>query len=341
MWRLGDPWLLALLILPLIVLGWSPRRGGAAFGGFLLASRLRPSRGPLLWRVLMASGLALLVGALARPQFGTTIIERTQEGRDLLLVIDLSGSMRIDDLADKDGGRIDRLSAVMTAAKEFIAGRPDDRIGLVFFAARALTSCPPTYDHQTALDFLTRTEEQQRALWAREREGLLGGSTNLGLGLGTALKVMRDPAAKGRAAILITDGVDSRGEPGWVDPLQAGRHAASIGVRVHGIGVGNPNGTRTARDIFGRVQLVPIQGELLPDLGRLRSITSLAGGEAFSANDAAGLKEVFTKIDALEPTPRTTNERDDVSDRFHLLLWLGLGLIALALTLEPRLRGRA
>lgn len=339
-WRLADPWLLLLLALAPLALWWRPARGGAAFGAFgIAAAALRPSRGPLAFRILLAAGLACLAVAAARPQYGQTITERTQSGRDLMLVIDLSGSMQVDDMADR-GRRQDRLGAVVAAAKDFIARREDDRIGLAFFAQNALTSCPLTYDHRTLVEFLDRTEEQQRRLWARD-SALLGDGTNLGLGLGVALKALSDPKAKGRAVILVTDGADSRDMKGWIDPLQAARHAASLGAKVHGIGVGNAEGTMTVKDMFGRTGTRPIPANLLPDHARLRAICERAGGVSFAASDAAGLAEVFRRLDALEPTTRTTRTHDDFADRWLWPLAAGLALIALALALEPRLRGVA
>lgn len=340
--RFAEPWMLCGLVLPLIVLWWRPARGGADFGAFpLAAAALRPSRGPGIHAALLATALACLVVAAARPQYGKTVVERAQAGRDLMLVIDLSGSMQIDDLDDGTGGRADRLAAVTAAAKRFVAGRPDDRIGLVFFGDRALTSCPLTYDHGTVAQFIDRTEAQQRALWARDHDGMLGGNTNLGLGLGTALKALRDPAAKGRAVILVTDGVDTRRLRNWVDPLLAARQADRLGVRVHGIGVGDPQGTMTRRDAWGRVRSMRVSGDMLPDMGRLEAIARLADGRAFPATDAAGLADVFARIDALEPTPRTMRSRDDFADRWFWPLAAGLLLAALALVLEPRLRGTA
>lgn len=340
--RLADPWLLLALVLPLLVLWRRPARGGAAFAPYAFASAvLRPSRGPLAQRLLLAAALVCWVVAVARPQYGTSVVERAQAGRDLMLVLDLSGSMRIDDIDDGRGGRGDRLAAVVAAAKRFVEGRPDDRVGLVFFSETALTSCPLTYDHETVRQFLDRTERQQRALWARERSGLLGDGTNLGLGLGTALKGLRDPAAKGRAAILVTDGVDSRGMRGWVDPLLAARQADRLGVRVHAIGVGDPQGTMTVTDVFGRTRPMRVSGEALPDMGRLGAIAHLAGGEALAATDRAGLQRVFARIDALEPAQRLVRQRDDYSDRWFWWVAAGLVLAALALVAEPRLRGAA
>jgi Ca-activated chloride channel homolog len=340
--RFAEPWMLCGLVLPLLLLWWRPSRGAADFGAFPLAAAvLRPSRGPVLHAMLLAAALACLVVAAARPQYGKTVVERAQAGRDLMLVIDLSGSMKIDDLDDGKGGRADRLAAVTGAAKRFIAGRPDDRIGLVFFGDRALTSCPLTYDHDTVIQFIDRSEQQQRTLWGRDHEGLLGGNTNLGLGLGTALKALRDPAAKGRAVILITDGVDTRRLQNWVDPLLAARQADRLGVTVYGVGVGNAQGTMTQKDDYGRVHTMRVRSDMLPDMGRLESISRLASGKAFPAGDAAALKDVFTRIDTLEPTPRTVRTRDDFADRWLWPLLAGLLLAGFALTLEPRLRGVA
>lgn len=340
--RLAAPWFLLLLLLAPLAWWWRARRGGAAFPGFAVAAgALRPSRGPAAFRLLAGAGLALLALAAARPQYGHTIVERAQEGRDLMLVIDLSGSMRIDDLAAADGARADRLAAVFQAARGFIAKRPNDRLGLVFFSENALTSCPLTYDHDTLAQFLERTQQQQRALWGSSGRGLLGDATNLGLGLGTALKGLRRPDAKGRALILITDGVDTRGLPNWIDPLDAARRAQGEGVKVYGIGVGNPEGTMTQRDPWGRVMQLRLSGDALPDMGRLESIARAGGGLAFAANDQAGLTRVFSKIDELEPTPRRITTRDDFSDRFWLPLAVGVALLVLVLALEPRLRGIA
>jgi hypothetical protein len=135
------------------------------------------------------------VVAAARPQYGRSVVEREQAGRDLMLVIDLSGSMQIDDLDDGKGGRQDRLATVVKAAKQFVAGRPDDRAGLVFFGDSALSSCPLTYDHDTVDQFLDRTERQQRALWARGEEGLLGGNTNMSAAAPSSSSPMASTAA--------------------------------------------------------------------------------------------------------------------------------------------------
>lgn len=344
--RFGEPWLLLLLALAPLVLAWRPRRGGAAFPAFPLVGALPRSRGPIAWRALMAAGLALLAVAAARPQYGRSVVEREHAGRDLVLVIDTSLSMAVDDLTDAEGQRSDRLAAVFSAAKDFVRRRPGDRLGLVFFASNAVTSCPLTYDHDTVVEFIDRTEEQQRWRWdhvgRRNGEaGFVGDGTNIGLGVGYALKGLTGAESRGRAIVLITDGADSKELRNWVDPLAAARHCGTEGIRIWGIGVGNPNGSHTRRDMFGRTVSVPMPAHLLPDLPRLESIASLSGGIAFPANDRQALDRVLRRIDELEPTSRSLRTREDFADRFLLPLALGCALCGLALLLQPRLLGVA
>ncbi len=340
--RFADPWLLLLALGAVLALVRRPRRGGAEFGAYPLARlALTPSRGPALHRLLIAAGLAAFAIAAARPQYGRTVVERAESGRDLMLVLDLSPSMTADDMVDRDGRRCDRLKAVMAAAIDFVARRPNDRIGLVFFARTAMTSCPLTYDHETVRAFIERTERQQRALWGEGHKGLLSDGTNIGLGLGAALRAVQDPLSKGRALVLITDGIDTRQLPNWVDPLIAARHAATKKVTIHALGVGNADGTISSNDPFGGMHLQRVPRDLLPDLGRLREISGLTGGVAAIAGDAQELDALLAKIDALEETERSVPTREDYADRFHWPLVIGLALLALACFAEPRLRGVA
>lgn len=343
--RFEQPWFLCLLALCAIILWWRPRHGGAAFGPFALATMaLRTSYGPTIQRLLMAVGIGCLVIAAARPQYGRSIQERTQSGRDLMLVIDLSLSMKIDDMVDDSGNNRDRLAAVMNAAKQFIAGRAGDRIGLVFFGSRALTSCPLTFDHTSIDEFLTRTETLQRQLWADNRrgngeQGMLGDGTNIGLGLGAALRWLNTEESQGKAVVVITDGKDSTDLPNWEDPVIAARHAAAKNVRVHCIGVGNPNGTLTTQVRFGQVMRVALPAHLLPDPVRLEEIASASGGVALTANDEAALHKVFMRIDELEPSEQHVQTRDDFTDRYLLWLIIGLSLCTIGVIGDHRLRG--
>lgn len=347
--RFADPWFLLLLVVPLIVLMARPRRPGAAFSGYTLAlTVLQPSRGPLLWKLLATASLGCLVVALARPQWGREVTLRTAEGRDLMLVIDLSYSMVTDDMFAADGERIDRLAAVVDAAKRFVAGRGNDRIGLVVFANTATSSCPLTYDHATLRRFLDQIEAQQRRAWSqtntwtRQPTGILGNGTNLGLGIGIALRSLTDATAEGRALIAITDGKDTRELPNWVDPVEAAQQARSLGVRVYAIGVGDADGTMSdpgGGDLFGRRRFRSLPPEFLPDMQRLHHIAEAGDGLAMRANDREELLAIFARLDELEPSPHEVEVREDYADRFWWPLAAGLALGVLVLVLEPRLRG--
>lgn len=343
--RFAQPLALLLLVLPILVLLLPRRRGGSAFGAYPLASlALQRSRGPLILRMLTAAALICGVVALARPQFGRTIIEREKAGRDLMLVIDLSLSMQVDDITPLEGGGRDRLAAVIDAARRFVAGRSGDRVGLVFFGSRAMTSCPPTFDHATVDEFLTRTERLMRACWSDQsrgegESGMLGDGTNLGLGLGTALRWLTSKSADGRAIVLITDGKDSTNIPGWVDPLQAAQAATAKDVRVHCIGVGNPEGTMSVQGEWGSLRRIRVPPRLLPDPARLDSIAKAGGGHSFAANDGESLRRVFQELDVLEPHRHHVRSREDYADRFLPWLIACVACAGLALLGEPRLRG--
>ena len=351
--RLADPWMLALLLLPLLVLLLRPRRGGAAFGAYTIAAiAVRRSQLPLLWRILMAGGLSALVIAAARPQYGRTVDIHEAKGRDLVLVIDLSLSMIADDMFDEAGNRVDRLRAVVDAAERFIEGRPNDRIGVVFFADHSLTACPLTFDHHTAIEFLRETEERQRLFWNRyikmggrgDSAGILGNGTNLGLGIGEALRHLQgERDSEGRALVLITDGKDSRELSNWVDPLESARYAKVLDCSVYAIGVGDSDGQMSdPRSLFqyGTRHFIPVRNQWLPSMQRLQAIVAAAGtGLAREANDREGLIEILNRINELEPSSHEVRQVDDFKDQYPWPLALGLLLLGFAWLMEPRLRG--
>lgn len=360
---LDQPWLLLFLLLPIAVLLRAPRQGGAAFGAYGLVRDLLPrSRGPLLFRILVAAGLAALALAASRPQTSQPMVSQDEaQGRDLLLVVDLSTSMITDDVVTPNGTRTSRLEGVVAAIESFIRAREEDRIGLIFFAQQATQVCPLTFDHDSAIAFLHQIRDRQLHQWERSLRttggrdmGLLGSSTNIGLGLGLALNSLRVKHeanvatgsqagnALGKVVVLVTDGADSRQDPEWVDPLVAVGHLRSSSVNLYAIGVGDPGGQASNLAYLaqtGRRVLEPIQRNMLPDYARLGEIVNAGAGRMWRAGSGEDLSQVFAEIDGLEPNTHQQPRIDLRTDYFLWPLGIGVALLALALLLEPRLRG--
>lgn len=287
---LKDPiWLLALLALPLIAWIRGRRRVPVLLVPFAAAWH-RPSLvAPSRWPVLLAfAGLALLIGALARPQRVEDKREVRSEGYDIMLAIDLSTSMRAEDF-EKNGERMNRLQAIKPVIQAFIERRPADRIGIVLFSGRAYTMAPLTFDH----DWLARQ-------LGRVRIGMIEDGTAIGDGLGVALtrleQAKRDSGGKrmGAFVVLLTDGANNRGA---LQPMQAAELAKSRGVPVYTIGAGKE----------GYVP-VPIYDDnnrkmgyrrMLSDLDEpaLREIAETTGGKFFRALDNDTIENAFKTID--------------------------------------------
>jgi Ca-activated chloride channel family protein len=258
---------------------------------------------------MRGAALLLLVVALARPQSGTSLTTVATEGVDIVVALDASGSMRAEDFAP-----LNRLEVAKRTVAEFVARRPDDRIGLVVFAGLATTRCPLTVDHPMLLQFLDEVE-----FAARDEDG-----TAIGLGLATAVARLRGSPARGRVVVLLTDGRNNRGQIG---PETAAEMAHALGIRVHTIGVGTEGEARVPVDTpFGRrydVQRLDLDEDLL------RAVAERCGGRYFRAQDALGLKEVFAAIDALETTRRESRQRVLYTERFAVALFPAAILLGL------------
>ena len=315
------PWfLLGLLALPLLaVLAW--RRKGSA--GLLFSHTADATAAPpsvwarLAWLpgacVLGALGLGLV--ALARPQDRDVTVERSAEGIDIALVLDISTSMKNRDF---DGSRFEAAKRV---AAEFIDGRVSDRIGLVVFAAQAYTQAPLTLDYRFLKQMLSEVEM-----------GRIEDGTAIGTALATATARLQDTDAESRVVILLTDGQNNRGE---IDPATAAEVAQTMGVRVYVIGVGADTGAR-ARGSFGG-----LLSRRVPELDEavLQSVAETTGGRYFRATDEAALRAIYAEISALERTPVQERQYVDVEERY--LPWAAgaLGLLALGTLLQTtRLR---
>ncbi len=227
---------------------------------------------------LRAVGISLLIIVLARPQSTSNFQNSSTEGIDIVLTIDISGSMLARDF------KPDRLEASKNVATEFISGRPYDRIGLVVFSGESFTQCPLTTDHAVLVNLLREIES-----------GMLEDGTAIGNGLATAVNRIKDSEAKSKVIILLTDGVNNKGE---IAPATAADIAKTYGLRVYTIGVGTQGmAPYPVQTPFG-MQYRDMQVEIDEDI--LRQIASTTGGKYFRATDNDKLIQVYNEIDKLE-----------------------------------------
>ena len=262
--------------------------------------------------VLRIAAIALIIVAIARPRSSTQVEKRDTEGIDIMLAMDVSTSMLAQDFTPN------RLSAAKDIAIEFIAQRPSDRMGIVVFAGESYTQCPLTTDRATLINLMKEVQTD-----------LIEDGTAIGNGLATAVARMAESDAKSRVVILLTDGVNNRGE---IAPLTAAEIAKTYGVRVYTIGVG-ANGTAPYPVItpWG-IETRKVQVEIDEDL--LRGIAQSTGGRYFRATDNTKLAEIYGEISRMEKTKTTV-------DTFPVYkeLFVKFGLAALiCLLLEVLLR---
>jgi Ca-activated chloride channel family protein len=285
-----DPiWLLALAVLPLVLWLRGRRRVSVLLVPFAAAWHRPSLAAPSRWPVGLAfAGLALLVVALARPQRVEDKREVHSQGYDIVLCVDLSGSMLAEDYV-KNGERLNRLQAIKPIIQAFIEQRPADRIGVVLFSGRAYTMAPLTFDH----DWLAKQLE-------RVRIGLIEDGTAIGDGLGVALtrleQAKRESGGKRQGAfiVLLTDGVNNRGA---LTPTQAADLAKLRGIPVYTIGAGQDGFVPfPVFDDQGRkIGYRRIQADL--DEGALRDIAQATGGKFFRAYDTDTAEKAFQAID--------------------------------------------
>jgi len=274
-------------------------------------------RRPVLWPAVLA--WLLLVIAAARPQWVGDAIEQSVSGRDLMLAVDLSGSMEISDFV-VEGQAVDRLTATKSVAGPFIDQRVGDRLGLILFGDKAYLQVPLTFDRKTV-----RTLLDEAAI------GLAGEKTAIGDAIGLAVKRLRGNPQDQRVLILLSDGANTAGE---VQPLQAAELAAQEGLKIYTIGVGADE--LVVRDFFGSRRVNPSQDL---DEPTMRAIAERTGGHYFRARDTAQLAEIYGMLDRLEPVER---DKRYFRPRGELFPWpLGAALtIALLLTLARILPAR-
>lgn len=311
---------LELLLIPVIALYiWREIRGQSPA---LTVSSVMPWSGPggrfkRYFRhvpyILRFVAFAAMIVALARPRSSDDFEKVNTEGIDIVFALDVSTSMLARDFNP------DRISAAKDIAIEFIAQRPSDRMGVVVFAGESFTQCPLTTDRATLINLMKEVET-----------GLIEDGTAIGNGLATAIARLKDSPAKSRVIILLTDGVNNRGE---IAPLMATEIAKTYGVRVYTIGVGAmgvaPYPVMTP---FG-VQIQQVQVEIDEDL--LKQIAEQTGGRYFRATDNTKMLEIYSEINRME-TSRTIVDSFPVYKELFMKYAL-IALIALGLELFLRL----
>lgn len=262
------------------------------------------------WRLILASIIwALLVTALARPVWVGEELPLPVEGRDLMMAIDLSGSMGREDFG-VDGRATNRLSVVKAAADDFIERRAGDRVGLILFSDRAYLQAPLTFDRTVVRELLDDAEV-----------GLTGQETGIGDAIAIAVKRLKDRPAESRVLVLLTDGASNAGV---MQPLAAAQLAADMGIKIYTIGVGA--GLMTVQTRLGQ-RIVNPSEDL--DEETLAQIAELTGGQYFRATDVQSLAGIYSAIDQLEPVSGDPLFMRPSVGLFYLPLGLALALIGM------------
>jgi Ca-activated chloride channel family protein len=308
------PWVLFFLAaIPLLGVFRGRLGGGAsvAFSSLHILNRLgqqtRPRWGGFGFPVLLAITLTLGILALARPQVVRKYKVVKESGVELIVAIDVSKSMLVEDIP-YNGQVVTRLTAARAVIRNFLRRRPMDRIGLVAFAGRPYLVSPITLDHEWLQDSLSRITI-----------GLVEDGTAIGSAIAASAKRLDKREAKSKVIVLLTDGASNAGN---LAPITAAELANRLGIKIHTIAVGTP----------GRHSIPTMSGPLTLnqefDLDTLRGIAKAAGGESFMAQDSANLEKIFDYIDSLEVTERAARVRVEPTDLFPVLLVM---LIAVAM----------
>ena len=316
--RFEDPWVLALLAVVFVGIALTLVRGRRPTAGLLFSSvgLLPATRAG--WRVrlrgilvaLRVAALVMFIVALARPQIVRASVESVSEGIDVVLAVDVSGSM-----SEAGFGGSTKIDAVKRVVHDFLGGLHNDRVGIVIFSGEAIVLGPPTLDYAASQKLIAPIDT-----------GALAGGTAIGTGLATAINVLRDSEAHSKVVILLTDGENNSGD---ISPLDASNMAKLLGVRVYTIGALTVSS--------GPDKDVPLD---TVDAQLMRQIAEPTGGHFYSVSDENSLAEVYREIESLEKSRVGTREYTDYQEAHLAFLILGAALlfaeVALAATLFRR-----
>lgn len=309
---------LLLLLIPLIV--WYIIKLRKMQATFKMSSGFAFEKAPSTIRVylrhfpflLRVIAIALVIIVLARPQSVNSSDVSNSEGIDIVMALDISGTMMAQDFSPT------RLEAAKKVAAEFINDRPNDRIGLVIFGGESFTQCPLTTDHKVLLNLLTEV-----------KFGMIEDGTAIGLGLANSVNRLKDSKSKSRIVILLTDGSNNAGQ---IAPLTAAELAASYDIRVYTIGIGS-RGTSTARIMtpYG-LQSMQVSGDF--DERTLTEIAAITKGQYFRATDNTSLSAIYDEIDQMEKTHISVNTVTKRKELYMPFAIFALALVGLELVLR-------
>ncbi len=316
----AQPYFLYLLLIIPVLIVWywfkhNKRKADIQFSSTEVFENTKKSTKLYLYNslfVLRILVIALLIIAFARPQTTSSRQDITIEGIDIVMALDVSGSMLAQDL------KPDRLEAAKDVASDFFDGRPNDRIGLVIFSGETFTQCPLTTDHRVI-----------KNLFKDIKSGMIEDGTAIGDGLATAVNRLKDSKAISKVIILLTDGVNNAGS---LDPLSAAEIAKIYGVRIYTIGVGSigtaPYPVQTAYGLRYQDMEVKIDEDLL------KGVAEMTDGKYFRATSNKKLKAIYEEIDKMEKSKIDVTEFRKKKEEFLPLAFIALGLFILEIFLR-------
>ena len=320
---LQPDWFWAMTLLPLVVL-WRGRQGPVAAVEYSdvslardIARRTRSRIGGIVWLLPIIAAALMIVG-LARPQRTHSQTSVTANGIDIVLALDISGSMQALDF--KVGNvRVNRVAVVKSVVSKFIDERPNDRIGLIAFAAAPYVVSPLTLDH----DWLQQNLE-------RINVGLGDDGTAIGSAIAAAVNHLRTTATKSKVVILLTDGVNNSGK---IPPLAAAEAARALGVKVYTIGVGvRGKAPVPIMDKAGNTHV--IMADVDVDETTLQAVANETGGQFYRATDTYSLQKIYEQINRYETSAQTVEKFEHVEELYRWTLFPSLGLLGLWVLLQ-------
>ena len=329
----AHPWLLLLLLLVPLLAWLRGQRGAAAALVFSSTATLRAlgkrstSRVGRIMQGLLYLALAILILALARPQLGKTLTQVDASGIDIMVVLDVSGSMLTKDFT-VGGDSATRIDAIREVTRNFIEARPNDRVGIIAFAGRPYVVSPLTLDHDWLLQNLERV-----------RIGLVEDGTAIGSAMASAANRLNDKQSKSRAIVLLTDGENNAGK---IPPNTAAEAIKALGIHLFAIGAGingiapvpvfDPSNGRPVTDVTGNVIYRNQQVQF--NEAALKEVAQIAGGQFFRATDTDSLEKIYRDIDKMEKSTVSVKKYQQYRDLFPACLMAGAGILLAELLLS-------